>query len=395
MRRVLTTATVVLLLMTITPAAWACGFLIAENGAIRLSRFAALAAWEDGVEHYVTSFEFQGPSKSFGAIVPLPAEPTTVEKAGDWTLQRLKLEVDPPEAVAQAGAADSVEEAAEVLATYEVEALDITILSGGGAAVFDWAEENGFDLGIADDAVEMLDFYADRSPIFAAVRYDLERAQDLARTAGDGTPVHFEMPLDAPWVPLKILTFDKPDAEIVEADIFLLTPERPRLLPHDGLDIAVSEPASRSLLADLRDDEASEWIPDEAWLTYIDVATPAGELTYDLSVGVNGVQPSEEAAYGVQPTDPPTEVSAPIDEAPGDPPPVEEAPVSPVSDQRPLSDQIPGGTAAVLVVVLGVMVGGVALLHHRSRSVRANRSASLPKAASSSSAIIDVSQAES
>ncbi|CAN5613721.1 hypothetical protein BH24ACT15_BH24ACT15_34130 [soil metagenome] len=373
MRRVLTTATVVLLLMTITPAAWACGFLIAENGAIRLSRFAALAAWEDGVEHYVTSFEFQGPAKSFGAIVPLPAEPTTVEKAGDWTLQRLKLEVDPPVFVADAAAAaaDGVEEEAEVLATYEVEALDITILSGGGASVFDWAEQNGFDLGIADDAVEMLDFYADRSPIFAAVRYDLERAQDLAREEGDGTPVHFEMPLDAPWVPLKILTFDKPDEEIVEADIFLLTPERPRLLPHDGLDIAVSEPASRSLLADLRDDEASEWIPDEAWLTYIDVATPAGELTYDLAVGVNGVQPSEEAAYGVQPTDPPTEVSAPIDEAPGAQPPVEEAPVSAVRDRSPLSEQIPGGVPTILVAVLGVMVGGVALLRHRSRSTLA------------------------
>ncbi|MGI9015566.1 MAG: DUF2330 domain-containing protein [Euzebya sp.] len=361
MRRLLTIATVSLLLLTITPAAWACGFLIAENGAIRLSRFAALAAWADGEEHYVTSFEFQGPAQSFGAIVPLPAVPSTVERAGDWTLQRLQREVNPPPVLLTSARLDLAAEAAaaEVIATYEVDALDIAILSGGGQDVFDWAAENGFALGVADDAVAMLDFYAERSPIFAAVRYDLDRAADLDRVDGDGTPVHFVMPLDAPWVPLRILTFDKPDAEIVEADIFLLTPERPRLLPAQGLDVAVSEQADPALLADLRRDEASQWFPQEAWLTYIDVSTPAGELNYDLAVGVDGAEPSVEAAYGTQAVQT-VNVGLPFTA------PDRDAPEPQVIDERPISDRVPGGYPALVLAVLITSLAAV-LLVRRSR----------------------------
>jgi hypothetical protein len=74
----------------------ACGGLIGENGSISLVRTTTLAAWHDGVEHYVTSFEFDGTGESVGSIVPLPGEPTNVEAAGEWTLQRLQLEVQPP-----------------------------------------------------------------------------------------------------------------------------------------------------------------------------------------------------------------------------------------------------------------------------------------------------------
>src|SRR5437763_8634493 len=71
------------------PAA-ACGGLIAPNGTVRLLRTTTLAAWHDGVEHYVTSFQFAGDAQGeFGSIVPLPAVPTNVERGGDWTLQRL------------------------------------------------------------------------------------------------------------------------------------------------------------------------------------------------------------------------------------------------------------------------------------------------------------------
>src|SRR5437763_10312078 len=79
------------------PAA-ACGGLVAPNGAVRLLRTSTLAAYHDGVEHYVTSFQFagagpgndaaaatSGPSE-FGSIVPLPGVPTSVERGGDWTL---------------------------------------------------------------------------------------------------------------------------------------------------------------------------------------------------------------------------------------------------------------------------------------------------------------------
>src|SRR5436305_1468634 len=73
----------------------ACGGLIAPNGAIRLSRATTLVAWHDGVEHYLTSFSYQGQASSFGWIVPLPAVPAKVEEGGDWTLQRLFRETHP------------------------------------------------------------------------------------------------------------------------------------------------------------------------------------------------------------------------------------------------------------------------------------------------------------
>src|SRR3954463_6327929 len=75
----------------------ACGGLVGENGTIRLSRTTTLAAYHDGVERYVTSFEFTGQGESVGSIVPLPGIPSKVERGGDWTLQRLEREVAPPE----------------------------------------------------------------------------------------------------------------------------------------------------------------------------------------------------------------------------------------------------------------------------------------------------------
>src|SRR5436190_7785784 len=74
----------------------ACGGLVGENGTIQLNRTTTLAAYHDGVEHYVTSFEFSGQGAQVGSIVPLPGVPTTVERGGDWTLQRLEREVNPP-----------------------------------------------------------------------------------------------------------------------------------------------------------------------------------------------------------------------------------------------------------------------------------------------------------
>src|SRR4051812_17697758 len=79
-----------------SPAA-ACGGLVGENGTIQLVRTTTLAAYHNGVERYVTSFQFTGQGKEVGSIVPLPAVPQTVERGGDWTLQRLEREVAPPE----------------------------------------------------------------------------------------------------------------------------------------------------------------------------------------------------------------------------------------------------------------------------------------------------------
>ena len=77
-----------LLAVTASPAG-ACGGLVGENGTIQLTRTTTLAAYHDGVERYVTSFEFTGEGEEVGSIVPLPDVPTEVVRGGDWTLQRL------------------------------------------------------------------------------------------------------------------------------------------------------------------------------------------------------------------------------------------------------------------------------------------------------------------
>src|SRR3954451_5106629 len=97
LRTVIGLTTAVVATVGFASPAFACGGLVAENGTIQLTRTTTLAAYHDGVEHYVTSFEFSGQGQQVGSIVPLPGIPTTVERGGDWTLQRLEREVNPPQ----------------------------------------------------------------------------------------------------------------------------------------------------------------------------------------------------------------------------------------------------------------------------------------------------------
>lgn len=280
-------------LLAAGPAA-ACGGLVGENGSIALVRTTTLAAWHDGIEHYVTSFEFSGTGESVGSIIPLPAEPIEVVRGGDWTLQRLQLEVAPP---ARTGGDDggdaATAEAAdvEILLETQVDALDITVVSGGGDAVGQWAEENGFLL--TPDTPEVLDFYAARSPVFLAAKFDASRAAEQGLDSGQGTPVHITMETPRPWVPLRILGLGVEAAQVVQADVFLLTDDEPQLLAGgDGLDVGRSEAANDLLLDDLRSDEGMGWVPSEAWLTHLTLDEEAGELDYDLSASGGGASKS-------------------------------------------------------------------------------------------------------
>jgi hypothetical protein len=277
--------------VVVAPAAGACGGLVGENGSIQLVRTTTLAAYHDGVERYVTSFEFTGEGGEVGSIVPLPDVPTAVERGGDWTLQRLAREVAPVERLVFA-AGPSAAGSAEVVLQAKIDALDITVLRGGGDEVGRWALENGFFL--TPDAPEVLDFYAKRSPIFMAARFDATRARELGQTSGDGTPIMLTIPTDEPWVPVRILGLGLDRSQIVEADVFLLTDQRPQLLAGGpGLSIGRSEAASELLLDDLRSDVGMEWVPDELWLTYLQLSAEAGELTYDLAVATRpGARPS-------------------------------------------------------------------------------------------------------
>jgi hypothetical protein len=189
-----------LFVLLVAAPAWACGGLINTNGSVTLVRTTTLAAYHRGIEHYVTSFEFAGGTGEFGSIIPLPGVPTRVIRGGDWTLQRLVQETQPPqpEAFALATAAGGAEDRAKVILKTEIDALDIVVLEGGGSAVGDWAREHGFFL--PPDAPEVLDFYAERSPIFMTVRFDASRAAEQGLGAGDGTPVHVVIPTTNPWV---------------------------------------------------------------------------------------------------------------------------------------------------------------------------------------------------
>jgi len=286
-----------------TRDAEACAGLIGSNGAVNLGRTTTLAAYANGEEHYVTSFEFQGEGGGeFGTLIPLPGIPSNVEKGGAWTLQRLQLETNLLQqrfALSDAFPAAPATGGAEVLIEKRIDALDITVLRGGGPAVAAWAEEHGFRL--SPDAPEVLDFYAERSPIFLAAVFDGDAALGRGQQAGDGTPVHLTIPTDNPWVPLRILGLGKQSEDFVQADIYLLTPEEPNILPglKRGLSLEHSDEASDSLLDDLRSDEGMGWVPDKAWLTKLSINARAGDLTYDLAVDADGREQPSPVAAGI------------------------------------------------------------------------------------------------
>jgi hypothetical protein len=284
MRRLLLVPVVAaILVLTTASGAFACGSLIGPNGAVQLVRTSTLAAWHDGVEHYVTNFEFASNQTSFGSIIPLPAEPTTVERGGDWTLQRLAREVAPLQRVLAGDVAEAAPRAngVDVLRQTRIDSLDVTILRGGGTAVADWAAQQGFDL--TSDTPDVLEFYSRRSPYFMAAKFDATAAVAQGLNSGDGIPVHLTIPVERPWVPLRILGTGKPASEPVRADVFLLTDAEPSLLAGPGLRLERSERASGSLLDDLRADRGMGWVPHDMWLTYLKADVRVGDLTYDLA----------------------------------------------------------------------------------------------------------------
>jgi hypothetical protein len=275
--------------LAVTPIL-ACGGLIGPNGAVNLLRTTTLAGYHNGVEHYVTAFQFAGGGGAFGSITPLPGIPTSVVKGGDWTLQRLIRETEPLrlEAVPFAAAADRAG-AVEIMKV-KIDALDITVLKGGAPDIGAWAKAHGFRL--PPDAPEVLDFYAARSQIFLAAAFDADAAKNRGQQLGDGTPVHITIPTANPWVPLRILALGKAGTENVQADVYLLTDRAPALLPaptgSNGIRLDHSAAASESLLTDLHGDRGMEWVPSSGWLTKVAVDGTAAQLGYDLAIDASG-----------------------------------------------------------------------------------------------------------
>jgi hypothetical protein len=303
MRRAAAGLFLVVFLLGSSPA-FACGGLVAPNGSVNLLRTSTLAGYHNGVEHYVTSFEFVGGGAKFGSIVPLPDRPKFVSRGGDWTLQRLAQEVQPPVPTSDGGPVPAPATApAKEIIEKRIDGLLITVLKGGARAVGRWAKDEGFKL--PPDAPEVLHFYSKRSRYFMAARFIPERARKNKLQEGDGIPIHLRIPTDSPWVPLRILGLGKQSTEVIDADVFLLTGAEPNLLPtpapagQRGMALERSEQASQSLLDDLRSDKGMKWIPAEMWLTFLRLDIDAGELKYDLAVDHTGTgTPSAVDAFG-------------------------------------------------------------------------------------------------
>src|SRR5579883_1478584 len=242
---------VLTLLVFQAPAAFACGGLIAPDGDVRLQNAATLVAWHDGIEHYMTSFSYQGEASNVGWIVPLPAVPLKIEAGGAWTLQRLFREtrpivLDDVPFTARAASAGS----AQVLQQVKVEALNITVIRGSG------------------DEISLL----------------------------------ITMKTAHPWVSLEVLALD---GQQVNADIYLLT-DTPvytsdlsakigqssvnnEIPGASGFRVAAQEQLSDQLFHDLSTDRNMSWVRPDSWLTYLSLNAPSSAVTYDMGVSKSGV----------------------------------------------------------------------------------------------------------
>lgn len=309
----MTGVTLALVLAIGAGPAFACGGLVSPNGTIQLVRTTTMAAYHDGLEHYVTGFDFEGGGAAFGSIVPLPANPIRIVRGGDWTLQRLELEVNPPEPVGVSAplATGAVSGEAAVIQEKDIDSLHLTVVKGGAFGVGKWATDHGFLL--PPDAPAVLDFYAKRSPYFMAVQFDAKRAQARGESIGDAVPIHLVMRTRQPWVPLRILGLGARSNAPIRADVFLLTDRAPNMLPvpagvigsgpaAPGLRQERSEAASSFLLQQLGSDRGMGWVPRSGmWLTFLSLDARAGQLTYDLALNVDGGAPSRVDA-GIGPS---------------------------------------------------------------------------------------------
>jgi hypothetical protein len=307
-------ATLALLLLAVqaTPAA-ACGSLLAPNGAIRLSRAATLVDWHDGVEHYMTSFTYQGNVDNVGWIVPLPANPEKIEEGGGWTLQRLVRETHPlPKNVFLEGDARAPQATAgaEVLQQVRVQALDITVVKGSGDEIVQWGRDNGFF--IDKETEGHLLGYAKGSPFFMAAKYDTAAARARGQLQGDGAPVLITLRIPHPWVPFEVLALD---AQQTQADVYLLTDTPVYASDLDssigrssvgaevpnaaGLKVAFQEKMNATLYKDLSTDKNMGWVRSDSWLTYLTLDAPDTKVTYDMGVSSTGV--IRIAPYGTAP----------------------------------------------------------------------------------------------
>jgi Uncharacterized protein conserved in bacteria (DUF2330) len=280
--------------------ALACGGLIAPDGDVRLQKATTLIAWHNGIEHYLTTFAYQGSSTNLGWIVPLPAVPIQIQDGGAWTLQRLEREANPVTLQFGAVEADAAKApSAAVLEQVQIEALNITVIRGSGQEILNWAASNGFS--VTGDTRSHLLIYAKASPIFMAAKFDASAAKARGQLQGDGTPILITMKTAHIWVPLEVLSLDAQ----VQADIFLLTDNPVYTSDFDsitgqssvgstvgnaqGFTMPFQEKMTPTLYHDLSTDRNMGWVWPDSWMTYLTLNAPSETVTYDMGVSTSGV----------------------------------------------------------------------------------------------------------
>lgn len=79
-------------------ALWADGKYFPEKASKKapsIPRQRAVLAWKDGMETLIIESALDGEGQEFGWIIPLPAEPCTIEQASTGFLDTLSLNLQP------------------------------------------------------------------------------------------------------------------------------------------------------------------------------------------------------------------------------------------------------------------------------------------------------------
>ena len=213
-------------------SALACGGLVTPNGTINLLKTTTLAAYHDGIEHYVTSFEFAGEGRRGRLDHPAPGRPHERDQGRRLDAPAPRQETQPPACSARGRRRVPAEDRANGdPRDQKIDALDITVLEG--------RRRRRSATGRASTASSSRPTRprcSTSTPSGARSSWPPGSTRSAPRsgasTTGDGTPIHVVIPTPNPWVPLRILALGRQAADAsIEADVYLLTDRRPETLP--------------------------------------------------------------------------------------------------------------------------------------------------------------------
>lgn len=150
------------------------------------------------------------------------------------------------------------------------------------------------------DAPEVLDFYAQQSPVFLAAIFDRDAALRRRQKVGDGTPVHLTISLGMPGCRCTSWVLKNSRTIRWRLTYFCSTTSNRTSRPgaRNGLDLKLSAVASSRLLEDLRGDAGIGWVPHSAWLPELSVCSKVSDLQYDLTV--DGTHPTQSISSGLR-----------------------------------------------------------------------------------------------